>query len=217
MSDGEESLWFKVCMGVAATLFILGFFFLALAYTGWGWSTILFPAWVNSTCVVQGSFAESMGRNDRVVFQVSSPENSVFRQAATVSFYDAFFFRSATAAQLAEQIAYFSQFNSANQSVSCLIPPVTIKYQDAPQRRGYFAFHGVNSRPNFVVLQMTVEELDSEKHKWEALLITGCVLIGVGFLMGIALFLVWWFVLRDTGDKPDRRDYRKSWMARMPQ
>ena len=243
----------KALIGVAVSFFIIGWFLFALgkndkqpfftgvsihlflrclAYTGWGWSTITNDAWINDTCVVQRFFNEGRGNGySRALFEVTNAATKTWRQAAAISFDDSFFLNKWTEVELQEQISFFRQFNSANNSVSCYIPPTTIKYSDSAQRRGYLAYNGVNSAPNFVILNFTEMDLAAKQAVWRALLISGSVLIGVAVLMGVFLFLWWYYFFprnenRQNGaddglGKPvplNREDlnYLKSWNSRKP-
>lgn len=117
---------------------------------------------------------------------------------------DGFFLNQWTTAQLTQQVNYYSQFSSANASVSCFIPPVSIPFRQSAQRRGYLSYYGVNTNPNFVILDYTKDNLASAEYYWRALLISGSVLIGVSFLGGLLVFLWWFCFLRSLEEEESK-------------
>ncbi len=108
----------KCFIAVSALCFFLGWFLFAFGYTAFGWSSVI--AWKNATsCSVQSSFVDRrpdpQSANGRNIFEVTSTENKVFRQAAVASMHDAQFLAKADNAALAVQAA--SYLNRTN--VSC--------------------------------------------------------------------------------------------------
>jgi hypothetical protein len=94
-------------------------------------------AWVNSSCVVQSSYIEYRGNGfSRAIFEVTSEQNRIYRQAAAVSFSDSQYWNKNTPEELALQQNTYEAFNSASNNISCFIPPISIKYTASSQVRG---------------------------------------------------------------------------------
>lgn len=127
---------------------------------------------------------------------MSSAANSVFRQAATTTVLQAVYRSYTNPTQL--NADFSTLLNSS--AVSCFIPPVTLMYNQAGGRGGILSYYGVNVSPNFVLLQYTQDNLNTEIGVWRGLVICAGVIIMVGFLLGVAVFLWWWFVLRESKD-----------------
>ena len=222
-----SQLLFKVFIAFSVVIFFVGFFLFAFAYTAFGWSTVI--AWKNvSTCLVTRAYVdrrnppqEGLGRN---IFEILSPENNVFRRAATASMHDAQYFGSASSADLADQQAtYVGRVNH-----SCYIPPVTIPYSESAGLLAMLAYGNVNTHRNFIILNYTQAEIAEQQDIWRALMVSGSVLIGCAVLFGALVFLWWWFLLRGERVEHERlprekksrwkdESFRDSWDTRRPQ
>jgi hypothetical protein len=219
---------FKAFIALSIIIFLVGMFLLAFAYTAFGWSTVI--AWKNVTtnCVVLRAYVdrhnppqEQQGRN---IFEVLSPDNNIYRQAACASMHDAQFYATASSAALAAQAASFI----GQGNTSCYIPPVTIAYSQSAGVLAMLAYYNVNTHRNFIILNYTHAEIAEQQDIWRALMISGSVLIGCGVLFGVLVFLWYWFFLRGEHVEHERlprekksrwkdESFRDSWDARRPQ
>ncbi len=211
----------------SVVIFFVGFFLFAFAYTAFGWSTAI--AWKNvTTCAVLRSYVDrrnppqqELGRN---IFEIQSPENNVFRQAACASMHDAQYFGTSSSGELAEEAAaYVGRGNH-----TCYIPPVTIPYSNSAGLLAMLAYANVNTHRHFIILNYTLADIQEQQSVWRALMISGSVLIGSAVLFGVLIFLWWWLCLRGERVEHERlprekksrwkdESFRDSWDMRRPQ
>lgn len=205
----------KALVALAFCCLFVGAFVLGLAYTMYGWSTII--AWRNgSSCSILSSYPERRSDSGvgRVVFEVSSPGEGVFRAAAVLSMNDAVFLRFANNAELAAQSAAYA----ARANVLCYIPPIRIPFSQSSGVLGQLAYYRVNSARNFILLDYLQTDLNLDIARWQSLMIAGAVLMGVACLLGL-LLLAWWALCLESEvvrARPSKDATRASWYGRMP-